>query len=193
MQNGELSETLTAFPANPYGYAKDALRRQLEFLQAQMPFDLSWARLFYMYGEGQSGKSIFSLLSAAAERGDTYFDMSGGEQIRDYLRIDEVATFLVRLSCLQRNSGIVNVCSGAPRSMRGIVESWLNENHWRYRTAPGASSLSRLRAFCFLGKRAQASFALGRLKCGPESMRVCLPQRAGVFDPTQYPSATAVA
>lgn len=33
MQSGALSEELTPLPTNPYGYAKDALRRQLEFLR----------------------------------------------------------------------------------------------------------------------------------------------------------------
>ena len=151
MQDGELSETLNSIPNNPYGYAKDLLRKQLEFLQAQRPFNLTWARLFYMYGNGQSQKSIFSLLSAAVERMDQYFDMSGGEQIRDYLRIDEIASYLVELSCLQINSEIVNVCSGVPRSIRGIVEGWLTENKWRIELRLGRFPYPDYEPFAFWG------------------------------------------
>ncbi len=151
MQNGELSEAANSFPANPYGYAKDALRRQLEFLQTQKAFNLTWARLFYMFGQGQSAKAIYSLLSAAVERGDQYFDMSGGEQIRDYLNIDDVASYLVQLSCRQQNSGIVNVCSGLPRSMRGIVESWLAENNWKIELRLGRFPYPDYEPFAFWG------------------------------------------
>lgn len=37
-------------PDNPYDCAKDALRKQLQFLQSAQPYKLTWARLFYMYG-----------------------------------------------------------------------------------------------------------------------------------------------
>ena len=84
-----------------------------------------------MYGTGQNPKSIYSQLAAAVDRGDDHFDMSAGEQIRDYLPIKEVAELLVRLTLLGRDVGIVNICSGQPRSMRGVVESWLRDNGWR--------------------------------------------------------------
>ena len=73
MQNGELSESQICMPDNPYGYAKDALRRQLIFLKTEYQFNLTWARLFYMYGAGQGPQSIYSLLAAAIERRDASF------------------------------------------------------------------------------------------------------------------------
>jgi len=131
MQNGELCESLKCVPETPYGYAKDALRQQLVFLKAKNSFNLTWARLFYIYGKGQSQTSIYSLLAAAAGRADARFDMSGGEQLRDYLHIERAADYLARLSCKQIDCGVVNVCSGRPRSLRGIVETWLVENDWQ--------------------------------------------------------------
>jgi dTDP-6-deoxy-L-talose 4-dehydrogenase (NAD+) len=104
-----------------------------------------------MYGEGQSAKSIYSLLSAAVGREDPHFDMSGGEQIRDYLHIDAVASALVRLSFLERNSGIVNVCSGTPRSLRAIVESWLDEKDWRIELRLGRYPYPEYEPFAFWG------------------------------------------
>ena len=53
MQFGPLSEGMVTLPVNPYGLAKDVLRRQLEFLRAVKPYNLTWARLFYLYGEGK--------------------------------------------------------------------------------------------------------------------------------------------
>ena len=151
MQNGELSESLICMPDNPYGYAKDALRRQLTFLKTEYQFNLTWARLFYMYGAGQGSQSIYSLLGAAVERRDDRFPMSGGEQLRDYLRVDKAAEYLAGLSCEQNDVGIVNVCSGSPRSMRGIVETWLAENNWRIDLNLGRYPYPDYEPFAFWG------------------------------------------
>src|SRR5207249_2928349 len=80
MQSGPLSEGMPAKPDNPYGYAKFALWRQLEFLKATKPFFLCWARLFYTYGEGQGSGSLYPKFKEAVSRGDNVFNLSGGEQ-----------------------------------------------------------------------------------------------------------------
>jgi dTDP-6-deoxy-L-talose 4-dehydrogenase (NAD+) len=151
MQEGRLVETGPAQPTNPYGYAKEALRQQLSFLKQETPFALTWTRLFYMYGTGQNPKSIYSQLAAAVDRGDDHFDMSAGEQIRDYLPIEEVADLLVRLALLGRDVGVVNICSGQPRSMRGVVESWLRDNGWRITLRLGKYPYPDYEPFAFWG------------------------------------------
>jgi nucleoside-diphosphate-sugar epimerase len=151
MQEGRLVETGPAQPTNPYGYAKEALRQQLSFLKQETPFALTWTRLFYMYGKGQNPKSIYSQLAAAVGRGDDHFDMSAGEQIRDYLPIEAIADRLVRLSLLSRDVGIVNVCSGQPRSMRGVVEGWLRDNGWRITLRLGKYPYPDYEPFAFWG------------------------------------------
>jgi nucleoside-diphosphate-sugar epimerase len=130
MQSGPLSEDMQTKPNNPYGYAKDALRQQLELLKSAKPFKLTWARLFYMYGEGQPATSLYPKLKDAVLRGDKVFNMSGGEQLRDYLPVEEVACQLAKLAMEQRDIGAVNVCSGKPASVRRLVEQWLGENNW---------------------------------------------------------------
>jgi nucleoside-diphosphate-sugar epimerase len=130
MQSGALSEESVPLPTNPYGYAKDALRRQLEFLGVTHSFALTWARLFYMYGEGQARNSLQCQLKRAVERGDKIFNMSGGEQLRDYLHVSKVAAALVALAIKNMNVGVVNVCSGSPISVRSLVENWLQKNGW---------------------------------------------------------------
>jgi nucleoside-diphosphate-sugar epimerase len=122
MRNGCLSEEMATLPANAYALAKDTLRKFLEMLQTEIPFRLQWARLFYMYGEGQNPNSLLAMLDQAIERGDSAFNMSGGEQLRDYLPVEQVAN---RLSCIMENkelSGIINVCSGKPISVRKLIE-----------------------------------------------------------------------
>lgn len=127
---GPLAEHLPAQPDNPYGYAKNALRQQLVFLGKQIPFSLTWTRLFYMYGERQPATSLYAQLKSAVMRGDRAFDMSGGEQLRDFLAVPEVARIIVALALSRTDSGVVNVCSGRPVSVRKLVESWIKENGW---------------------------------------------------------------
>jgi nucleoside-diphosphate-sugar epimerase len=124
MRSGALSEDLVTQPGNPYGFAKDALRRQLNFLRAQQAFDFTWARLFYMYGDGQPASSLYPQFAAACARGDREFRMSGGEQLRDFLPVGEVARLLVALALEAPDSGAVNICSGKPVSVRSLVEGW---------------------------------------------------------------------
>jgi len=160
MQEGRLVETGPAQPNNPYGYAKDALRRQLSFLKQELPFALTWARLFYMYGTGQNPKSIYSQLAVAVDRKDDHFDMSTGEQIRDYLPIEAIADRLVRLSLLGGDVGIVNVCSGQPRSMRGVVEGWLRDNGWRITLRLGRYPYPDYEPFAFWGSAEKLRYVL---------------------------------
>jgi dTDP-6-deoxy-L-talose 4-dehydrogenase (NAD+) len=126
MQDGALASSSETRPGNPYGLAKDVLRKQLEALRAESAFVLQWVRLFYMYGEGQGPRSILAQLDAAIARGDTAFDMSGGEQLRDYLPVQEVVRQLAeRLA--SGTAGTFNVCSGKPVSIRRLVEQRIAE------------------------------------------------------------------
>jgi dTDP-6-deoxy-L-talose 4-dehydrogenase (NAD+) len=124
--NGPMHPYAPTQPSNPYAFAKDCLRRQLDYLRAERSFVLKWARLFYMYGVGQNPNSILAQLDAAIERGDSVFNMSGGEQLRDYLPIESVAQ---RLSDIfeSEKDGIFNVCSGIPISIRRLVEERIKE------------------------------------------------------------------
>jgi dTDP-6-deoxy-L-talose 4-dehydrogenase (NAD+) len=129
-RSGQLSEDMVSIPTNPYGLAKDVLRRELEFLKVEKPFALTWARLFYVYGEGQPANSLYPQLKSAVQRGDMVFNMSGGEQLRDYLPATEVARLIAELALRNRDIGVINLCSGQPVSVRRLVENWLKENGW---------------------------------------------------------------
>lgn len=130
MRNGMLEESLVASPHNAYAFAKDALRQQLSFLRQSHSFELTWARLFYMYGEGQTPSSLYGQFSAAVARGDTEFRMSGGEQLRDYLPVEDVARIIVSLATRAADSGVINVCSGTPTSVRKLAEDWARQRGW---------------------------------------------------------------
>lgn len=162
MRGGELAEDLLPDPQNPYGFAKDALRRALSFLRARRTFNFAWARLFYMYGEGQAPNSIYSQVMRAIKCGETSFKMSAGEQLRDYLHVMEVADILVRLALEAPDAGIVNVCSGKPVSIRGLVERWLKENGWSMNLDLGRYPYPPLEPMAFWGSTRRLAAILER-------------------------------
>lgn len=123
LQNGALAETLQCQPANPYGLAKHSLQQFLDTLRRQVPFTLQWARLFYLHGEGQNPNSLLAALDRAIHAGQLVFDMSGGEQLRDFLPISVAAGHLADLLMQRDFSGVVNVCSGQPVAVRNLVEA----------------------------------------------------------------------
>ena len=150
-RSGPLVETLVGQPINAYGHAKDALRRELELLRRGQAFQLSWARLFYLYGEGQAAGSLWSLLRSAVARGDALFPMSGGEQLRDYLPAAEAAAHLVALALRPRDDGIVNICSGRPVSVRALVEGWIREHGWAIKPELGRYPYAEHEPMAFWG------------------------------------------
>lgn len=129
MQEGQLREDLPSRPANSYALAKDLLRRRLLELQAGHSFLFRWARLFYMYGKGQNPKSLLSQLDKALEEGAPVFNMSGGDQLRDYLPVEKVAAYLARIALQDKVTGIINCCSGHPVAVKDLVEDYLRRNH----------------------------------------------------------------
>lgn len=162
LQFGPLREDMATDPSNPYGFAKDALRRQLEWLRKDHPFDLTWARLFYLYGDGQAEGSLLQQLKQAEARGQTNFDMSAGEQLRDYLPVEAIAEYLTVLTLSMQNNGIVNVCSGMPISVRSLVEEWIRRNHWRIKPAFGRLSYHSYEPMAFWGSREKLDRCLQR-------------------------------
>ncbi len=159
-KDGELDESMECHPTNPYGYAKHALQRYVEFLTQEFSFSYRWLRLFYMYGEGQGAKSLYTLLRQAYERGDASFDMSAGHQIRDFLPIQEVIDHVVALHAADIEDGIYNVCSGKPISVRQLVEDWIADWDYDVHLNLGRYPVPSYEPLAFWGNNSKAEAAL---------------------------------
>lgn len=127
-QEGVLSERQITQPNTPYAIAKDTLRVFLEQLRNHQRFDLKWVRLFYPYGDGQRKESLLGQLDEALREGAHKFNMSKGEQLRDYLHVDEMSRIISQISLNTKGSGIFNCGSGRPISVRAFVEGYIREN-----------------------------------------------------------------
>ncbi len=130
MQYGQLTEDIETKPSTPYGLGKDTLRRYLEQLLTLSPVTFQWIRLFYLYGDGQSEKSLLSQLEKAVQRGEKKFNMSGGEQLRDYLPVEKVAEYIAAIALQKQIQGIINCCSGKPISIRKFVEEYIKRKKY---------------------------------------------------------------
>lgn len=137
MQEGCLKEDLCTRPANPYGIAKDTLRKFLEQLAVEIPFDLKWVRLFYLYGSGQHPKSILSQLQRAIDENQPVFNMSEGNQQRDYLPVEKAAEYIVKIAMQKTVKGIINCCSGKPVTIKQLVQDFLNTTGQNIKLNPG--------------------------------------------------------
>jgi len=151
MQDGCLREDMPTFPANPYGIAKDDLRKKLEQFQDLHSYIFRWARLFYMYGKGQNPNSLLSQLDRALATGDTVFNMSGGEQVRDFLPVEKVAENIVQIALQKRVTGVINCCSGEPVMVKTFVENYLAQQHKKITLNLGFYPYPEYEPMCFWG------------------------------------------
>jgi dTDP-6-deoxy-L-talose 4-dehydrogenase (NAD+) len=125
MKEGQLREDDVVEPSNYYAQAKNQLRLQLEHLNDPVFFSLKWVRLFFMYGEGQNSKSLLSQLQRSLDNREEVFNMSKGEQVRDFLPVEEVAKNIVRVAMQNKVTGVINCSSNKPVTVKQLVEDYL--------------------------------------------------------------------
>ncbi len=155
MNNGELHEETVGRPSNAYAHSKNALREQLSLFKKSHPFELAWARLFYVYGNGQGPKSLVPQLAASVKRGQRRFPMSFGDQLRDYLIVDSMVSKILSIALDCKDVGIVNICSGRPISVRTLVENIMKANNWDIELELGKLPYSDYEPFAFWGSNAK--------------------------------------
>lgn len=151
-QSGPISSKTRTSPVNSYAVAKDFLRQQLELLTKEHQYVLQWARLFYMYGKGQNSNSLISQLDIAIKNDLPEFNMSGGEQLRDYLSVVEVAQQIFDLYN-SKKAGTYNICSGKPISVRRFVEEYVAKNNSNIKLNLGYYPYSDYEPMAFWGVR----------------------------------------
>ena len=156
LQSGALAESGPTAPCTAYGMAKDTLHKFLLLEQDRLSFALQWARLFYLHGPGQNPRSVLAQLDEAIDRNEPVFNMSGGEQLRDYLPVEEAAAYLTALIHQPRYQGTFNVCSGIPISVRRLVEDQVGKRDSRIKLNMGYQSYPAYEPMAFWGE-------LGRL------------------------------
>lgn len=160
MQSGELTEESPIAPITKYGQAKAMLHVALEQLKQEHEFELVWLRLFYLYGSGQADSSLYSQFQHAVANQQPVFDMSGGKQVRDFLPIETAAERIFTTSLLTGTSGIFNLCSGVPISVKDLVSQWKVECNSSIRMNLGYYPYSEFEPMEFWGNNAKIKAVL---------------------------------
>lgn len=117
---GYCSERLTPLaPSTLYGNSKHSLQIMLNSFAAQTELSTAWGRIFFLYGPHEHQKRLVPSVVWAVLKNNPA-PCSHGEQVRDFLHVQDVADAFVAL--LESNvSGPVNVASGHPVALKDIV------------------------------------------------------------------------
>lgn len=129
-QSGCLDESVIADPVVPYALAKYALLKLLQRVQKKSLFNLKWVRFFNVHGTRQHTNSLLYQLDQAVINKQPVFNMSGGEQVRDFLPVEKAADYLVKIAYQNNTTGVINCCSGVPVKLKDFVEDYFrSRNH----------------------------------------------------------------
>jgi dTDP-6-deoxy-L-talose 4-dehydrogenase (NAD+) len=77
--------------------------------------------------------------------------MSMGEQIRDYLPVEDVASKLIRVALHNEFNGTINCCSGKGITIKELVEKHLAEKAYRMELNLGYYPYNDYEPFKFWG------------------------------------------
>ena len=122
-----LKENSLLSPATTYAKAKLKLYNKLIKLQKKYDFNLIWARIFYVYGLDVTHETIYSQLNREIDNNNNFFNMSPGNQVRDYISVEKLVEILLKLMKTNRNLNAINICSGKKLKLKQIVKKWINE------------------------------------------------------------------
>jgi nucleoside-diphosphate-sugar epimerase len=111
-------------PLGAYASSKAMLSLALRNL-ANCNTQISYVRLFSVYGEGQFSGNLWPQLKFSAENG-LNFDTTHGEQIRDFIHISEVCTKLNIIIKSDNESllNFYNIGTGNGKTIKYFVNYW---------------------------------------------------------------------
>jgi nucleoside-diphosphate-sugar epimerase len=117
---GYCSEVLT--PRNPhttYGVCKNALQEMLKAYAEITNLSSAWGRVFNVYGPYDHPKRLVSSVILSLLKDEPAL-CSHGNQLRDYLYVEDLANAFVKL--LEGNvTGEINIASGKPVAVKEII------------------------------------------------------------------------
>jgi nucleoside-diphosphate-sugar epimerase len=106
-------------PKSLYGVAKDTTRRVVETVVKQYSVSLTWARIFFPYGSGETKNRLIPSLLKVFKGEISPFGVNVNSY-RDLLHVEDVARGI--MTCLENNiDGVINICSGKPVKISEIV------------------------------------------------------------------------
>jgi len=120
-----LSTDTALRPSTPYAACKAAAFLALSQTLPKADVSFAWARLFYLYGEGEDPRRLVPYLHDRLSKGQPA-DLTQGFQIRDFMNVAEAGAQIASLALPGPGrdvQGAVNICSGKPVTVRELAMS----------------------------------------------------------------------
>ena len=119
-------------PTQTYPASKAAASIAFSQLAIERKVELILLRIYQVFGEGETESRLWPSLRRAALAGED-FPMTKGEQIRDFIPVEQVAAQFLEAcerSDLSPGDPIVeNIGTGQPQTLREFAETWWQ--HWQ--------------------------------------------------------------
>lgn len=112
----------TKTPLKPelmYSICKASTYLILNNLFKKTKVKFKWCRLFYLYGTGEKKTRLYPYVTNLLKN-NKIVDIGKGDQVRDYLNINQAADKIVKFS-LSSSFGVKNICSGKPITLKKFV------------------------------------------------------------------------
>jgi len=121
LTKGKVTVNTALDPKNLYSITKVALFTTLQNFFSIKKKEFVWCRLFYLYGEGEDKRRLSAYIHKQLQRG-LPVKLTSGHQIRDFLNVCDAAEIISKVA-LDKNAGVVNICSGKPISIKKFAEN----------------------------------------------------------------------
>ncbi len=119
---GAISENHNCNPHIPYSLAKLKLLKSILDLKKKYIFKFTWLRPFFVYGLNDKRKTLYSLIKEIDEGKDIKLNVCGS-LVRDFLSIEYLIKVIFKISKLNQDIGILNVCSGKKITIKNFIIS----------------------------------------------------------------------
>ena len=120
LPNAAITAESAAGPVTLYAAAKLALQYLLQRRFEGTGTAFTWARLFYLYGEGEHPARLYPTLHRKLSAGEP-MHLSSGDKLRDFLDVVKAGEMIATLAQTGQ-TGIANICSGRAMTIREIAE-----------------------------------------------------------------------
>jgi len=118
---GYLREDSPTRPATLYAAAKLSCCLLGQQIASAAKTNFAWGRIFYPYGPQEDERRVVPAAIRALQKREP-FPATSGEQVRDYIHVEDVADAFCTLAEKPAN-GVFNISSGIPVTVRDLLEN----------------------------------------------------------------------
>ena len=135
---GMITEASPNAPRSMYGIAKNALREAARLEIAKVDGVFQWLRVYYILGDDERSKSLFSKIIGWEADGEESFPFTMGLSKHDFIQVKDLADQIAQVALQQNVTGVIDCCSGEPVALRDKVEQFIADQGFAIRPQYGA-------------------------------------------------------